>query len=173
MLNTDFVERVKELVGTPYAFCDCKDVIAKSLGIRFAGTNWLWRSIKNSNKYRYLIERVQSPPIYGDMSPGDILFKIREGVPNGYDDQPDAYHVGVYIGEGKVIHSSPKTGVRADEYIQGAWQGWGRMKQVEYETAPPIIAPDEGLTLHEMISAIYQKLCAETIIIHNNNEGND
>lgn len=161
MLNTDFVERVKELIGMPYEFCDCKDVIAKALGIRFSGTNWLWRSIKNSSKYRYLSERVQSPRMTGDLAPGDILFKIRDGVPSGYDDSPDAYHVGVYIGDGCIIHSSPKTGVRVDKYIHGTWQGWGRMKQVEYESAPSFIAPDEGLTDHEMIKAIYDKICKE------------
>ena len=38
MLNTEFVEGVRALIGTPYAKCDCKDVIAKPLGIRFSGT---------------------------------------------------------------------------------------------------------------------------------------
>ena len=85
MLNTDFVEGVKALIGTPYAKCDCKDVIAKPLGIRFAGTNWLWRSIKNSSKYRYLSERVKFSPLSGDLKTGDILFKIRDKVPEGYD----------------------------------------------------------------------------------------
>ena len=161
MLSTEFVERVKDLVGQPYEFCDCKDVICKALGIKMSGTNWLWRSIKNSSKYRYLVERVQTPPLTGDIRLGDILFKIRDGVPSGYADSPDAYHVSVYIGDGCIIHSNPKTGVRVDEYIYGAWQGWGRMKQVEYESAPEIIAPDEGLTDHEMIKAIYDKICKE------------
>lgn len=158
MLNTDFVECVKELVGMPYEFCDCKDVIAKALGIRFSGTNWLWRSIKNSSKYRYLTERVQSPRLTGELTPGDILFKIRDGVPSGYDDSPDAYHVGVYIGDGCVIHSSPKTGVRVDKYIYGAWQGWGQMKQVEYPENSPQTDMTE-MTDHEMIKAIYNKIC--------------
>lgn len=158
MLNTEFVDRVKELVGTPYEFCDCKDVIAKSLGIRFSGTNWLWRSVKNSSKYRYLTERVQTPRQIGDLSPGDILFKIHDGIPSGYNDQPDVYHVGVYIGGGCVIHSSPKTGVRVDEYIYGAWHGWGRMKQVEYEEIPFSDLDQTELTDHEMITAIYNKL---------------
>lgn len=161
MLNTVFVEHVKDLVGQPYAFCDCKDVIAKALDIRFSGTNWLWRSIKNSSKYRYLTERVQLPRLTGELIPGDILFKIRDGVPPNYNDSPDAYHVSVYIGDGFIIHSSPKTGVRVDEYIPGEWQGWGRMKQVEYENAPEIIIPEEGLTDHDMIKAIYNKICTE------------
>lgn len=155
MLNTEFVNGVKALIGTPYAKCDCKDVIAKPLGIRFAGTNWLWRSSGNSSKYCYLFNRVKSRPLSGDLKPGDILFKIRNRVPNGYDDQPDAYHVAVYIGDGKIIHSSPSTGVREDDYIYGAWQGWGQMKQVEY----PEKATETGMTDHEMIKAIYNKIC--------------
>ena len=162
MINTEFVESVKALIGTPYSQCDCKDVIAKPLGIRFAGTNWLWRSIKNSSKYRYLVSRVRSLEPACNMKPGDILFKIRDNVPTGYDDKPDAYHVAVYIGNGKIVHSSPSTGVREDDYVFGAWQGWGIMKQVKYpENAPETNenAPETNLNDHEMIKAIYRKIC--------------
>lgn len=155
MLNTEFVDGVKALIGTPYAKCDCKDVIAKPLGIRFAGTNWLWRSIKNSSKYRYLVSCVQSSMPTDGLKPGDILFKIRDKVPDGYDDKPDAYHVSVYIGNGKIVHSSPPIGVREDDYVFGAWQGWGVMKQVEYRAE----TPETGMTDHEMIKAIYHKIC--------------
>lgn len=155
MLNTEFVEGVKSLIGTPYAKCDCKDVIAKPLGIRFAGTNWLWRSINNSSKYQYLVERLQSPMLSEDMKPGDILFKIRGGIPEGYNDSPDAYHVSVYIGDGKIVHSSPSTGVREDDCIYSAWQGWGRMKQIEYADGKTELE----ITDHEMIKAIYHKIC--------------
>ena len=129
MLNTEFVDGVKALIGTPYAKCDCKDVIAKPLGIRFAGTNWLWRSAKNSSKYCYLSARLNYSILSGDLKPGDILFKIRDKVPDGYDDQPDAYHVSVHIVDGKIVHSSPSTGVREDYYMDFAWQSLGRMKQ--------------------------------------------
>ena len=157
MFKTDFVEGVKALIGTPYAKCDCKDVIARPLGIRFSGTNWLWRSYNNSSKYKYLVERLQSPilPDITDMKAGDILFKIRGGIPEGYNDSPDAYHVSVYIGDGKIVHSSPSTGVREDDYIYSEWQGWGRMKQVEYS----VNAPKIYMTDHEMIKAIYNKIC--------------
>lgn len=157
MINTEFVEGVKALIGTPYSQCDCKDVIARPLGIRFAGTNWLWRSIKNSSKYRYLVSRVQSPVPTDGLKPGDILFKIRDKVPGGYDDQPDAYHVSVYIGNGRIVHSSPSTGVREDDYVFGSWQGWGIMKQVEYRPKSPETAKE--ITDHEMIKAIYHKIC--------------
>ena len=160
MLNTEFVEGVKALIGTPYAKCDCKDVIAKPLGIRFSGTNWLWRSINNSSKYKYLVERLQTSMFSEDMKPGDILFKIRGGIPDSYNDSPDAYHVGVYMGAGKVVHSSPSTGVRESDYICSAWQGWGRMKQVEYaEESTEEESTEMELSDHEMIKAIYNKIC--------------
>lgn len=155
MLNTEFIEGVQALIGTPYSQCDCKDVIAKPLGIRFAGTNWLWRSINNSSKYQYLVERLQSPMLSEDMKPGDILFKIRGGIPDGYKDSPDAYHVAVYIGGGKIVQSSPSAGVWEDDYIYGAWHGWGRMKQIKYTEE----ATEMELSDHEMIKAIYHKIC--------------
>lgn len=155
MLNTEFIKGVKALIGTPYSQCDCKDVIARPLGISFSGTNWLWRSIDNSSKYRYLKKRYQyNPPAY-ELLPGDILFKIRAVTPMGYRDLPDAYHVAVYIGAGKIVHSSPSTGVREEDYIYGAWQGWGRMKQIKYTEE----ATEMELSDHEMIKAIYNKIC--------------
>lgn len=155
MTNIVFIERVRALIGKPYSECDCKDVIAKALGIRFAGTNWLWRSVDNSTKYRYLKERYQYEPPIHELLPGDILFKIRSCIPNGYNDLPDAYHVSVYAGDGAIIHSSPKTGVRVDEYRPGEWEGYGRMKQVEYINEDKKYDPD--LTDHEMIKALYEK----------------
>lgn len=155
MLNTEFIEGVKALIGTPYSQCDCKDVIARPLGIRFSGTNWLWRSKDNFSKYRYLKERYQYKPHINELLPGDILFKIRSTIPNGYQDLPDVYHVAVYIGGGKIIHSSPSTGVREEDYIYGAWQGWGRMKQIEYSEE----SVQSDMSDHEMIKAIYNKIC--------------
>ena len=155
MTNMLFIERVQALVGKPYSECDCKDVIAKALGIRFAGTNWLWRSVDNYPKYRYLKERYYYEPTISGLLPGDILFKIRSGIPKMYIDEPDAYHVAVYVGNGNIIHSSPKTGVRVDEYRPGEWEGYGRMKQVEYINEDRKYDPD--LTDHEMIKALYEK----------------
>lgn len=133
MKNIDFLSKVTSLIGTAYAACDCKDVIAQALGIRFAGTNWLFRSINNSSKYRYLTER----HVCGDGTtppPGAVTFKANENVvPKGYDSGPDAYHCGVVDKDGYVIHSSPKTGVRKDMTSRWTeWDYWGLMKQVDY-----------------------------------------
>ena len=133
MKSKDFIAGCLSLCGKPYEVCDCIGVITKSLGIRCKGTNWLFRSINNSTKYRYLIERHAcgdgaTPP------PGAVVFKIDETkVPNGYETGPDVYHCGVVDEDGYVIHSSPKTGVRKDMTSRWTdWDYWGLMKQVEY-----------------------------------------
>ena len=133
MKSKDFIAGCLSLCGKPYEACDCIGVVTKSLGIRCKGTNWLFRSINNSTKYRYLIERHAcgdgaTPP------PGAVVFKIDETkVPNGYETGPDVYHCGVVDEDGYVIHSSPKTGARKDMTSRWTnWDYWGLMKQVEY-----------------------------------------
>lgn len=133
MLNVEFLRKVKSLIGKNYSECDCAAVIRMALNIKFSGTNWLFRSINNSSKYRYIKELHACgdgtiPP------PGAIVFKT-DGTktPEGYDAGPDAYHCGVVDNDGYVIHSSPKTGVRKDKTSRWAyWNYWGLMKQVEY-----------------------------------------
>lgn len=129
-----FLSRVLSLCGLSYEKCVCDAVIRRALNISFKGTNWLFRSTKNSSKYRYLIERHDcgdgtTPP------PGAVVFKVDESkTPKGYETGPDAYHCGVVDEDGFVIHSSPKTGVRKDMTSRWTdWDYWGIMKQVEYD----------------------------------------
>lgn len=172
MKSKDFIAGCLSLCGKPYEACDCIGVITKSLDIRCKGTNWLFRSINNSTKYRYLIERHAcgdgtTPP------PGAVVFKTDETkVPNGYETCPDVYHCGVVDEDGYVIHSSPKTGVRKDVTSRWTdWDYWGLMKQVEYSyendsdvsndggdysTSDSIYDPCESLTDREILEAIYR-----------------
>ena len=133
MNNKVFLERCHALIGTTYDSCVCDALIRRTLNINFKGTNWLFRSINNSSKYRYLIERHACGD--GTMPPpGAIVFKTDETkTPEGYSTGPDAYHCGVVDEDGYVIHSSPKTGVRKDMTSRWTnWDYWGLMKQVEY-----------------------------------------
>ena len=57
----EFVRRALSLVGQSYGECDCIGVVRKAANIKCQGTNWLWRSIFNSPKYRYLFERSVKP----------------------------------------------------------------------------------------------------------------
>ena len=172
MLNTEFVNNAKKLIGISYNECDCAAVIRKALNISFSGTNWLFRSLNNSYKYKYITELHKcgdgvTPP------PGSVVFKVDENkIPDGYSDKPDAYHCGVVDSDGYIIHSSPKTGVRKDMTSRWTdWNYWGLMKQVEYSdenvsdgnnygvdssTSDSISNYFESMTDREILEAIYR-----------------
>lgn len=172
MLNTEFIDNAKKLIGISYNECDCAAVIRKSLNINFSGTNWLFRSLNNSSKYKYITELHKcgdgvTPP------PGSVVFKADENkIPEGYNDKPDAYHCGVVDSDGYIIHSSPKTGVRKDMASRWTdWNYWGLMKQVEYtnknvydgssddgysSTSDSISGYCESMTNREILEAIYR-----------------
>lgn len=173
MLNKLFLKRCHSLIGMTYDSCVCDAVIRRALNINFKGTNWLFRSINNSSKYRYLTERHAcgdgtTPP------PGAVVFKIDETkTPKGYETGPDAYHCGVVDDDGYVIHSSPKTGVRKDITSRWTqWDYWGLMKQVDYSDENVSTGGSDGgnsdaiddevfdycetLTDRELLEAIYR-----------------
>lgn len=168
-----FLNNCKKLIGLEYDNCVCDAVIRRALNINFKGTNWLFRSINNSSKYRYLTERHAcgdgtTPP------PGAVVFKIDETrTPKGYETGPDAYHCGVVDTDGYVVHSSPKTGVRKDMTSRWTeWDYWGLMKQVEYDNEHISVESSDGgnsdgateehydycetLTDRELLEAIYR-----------------
>ena len=163
MTNTQFVNNCLSLCGKSYNEVDCIGVVRKALDIQCKGTNWLFRSINNSHKYRYLIERHAcgdgaTPP------PGAVVFKANENkIPDGYNDKPDVYHCGVVDTDGYVIHSSPKTGVRKDYSSRwNSWNYWGLMKQVDYDSDGSVdketIETTDGIssmTDREILEAIY------------------
>lgn len=172
MLNTEFIDNAKKLIGISYNECDCAAVIRKALNINFSGTNWLFRSCNNSSKYKYITELHKcgdgvNPP------PGSVVFKVDENkMPDGYSDKPDAYHCGVVDFDGHIIHSSPKTGVRKDMTSRWSnWDYWGLMKQVEYSdenvsdvnndggdssTSDSISDYCKSMTDREILEAIYR-----------------
>lgn len=162
MKSINFINNARALLGMPYSQVDCIGVIRKALEIECQGTNWLYRSIENATKYRYLNERFVSE--YREyLVPGMVLFKVDfNKIPNGYIDKPDAYHIGVYTENNTVIHS-PGTGKVVCE-IPFNWLNWqaaGKMKQVDYSDIVVGRAHskrDYELTDHEMIIAIYNKL---------------
>ena len=166
MTNTKFVNNCLSLCGKSYNEVDCIGVVRKALDIQCKGTNWLFRSINNSTKYRYLIERHacgdgSTPP------PGAVVFKANENkIPDGYNDKPDVYHCGVVDTDGYVIHSSPKTGVRKDYSSRwDSWNYWGLMKQVDYDNTVSVDKETtkqtdgiSSMTDREILEAIYNAI---------------
>ena len=167
----EFAHRAEDLIGLSYQQCDCIGVVRKALGVRIQGTNWLWRSVNNSAKYRYLVERQSFSPDTNNpnIEDGLVVFRIKwDEIPSGYTDKPNAHHVGVLIfknGKWSVIQSNSKTGVCLSDYHPVQWDGYGKMKFVQYMTNRPEVdepaeenRPEVELTDHEMIKAIYYKI---------------
>lgn len=155
LTNKQFCENALTLLGQPYSVIDCIGVVRRAAGIACQGTNWLWRSYKNAAKYKYLKDRKLGQVDSESYIDGLLVFKIKENqIPDGYDDKPNCYHVAVLY-EGNVIQSNPSTGVYMSPFRPEEWQGYGKLKQVEYTEKTE---SKQQLTDHEMLVKIYNKL---------------
>lgn len=122
----DAIRSAQARIGTPYSKLDCialiRDVIKCSAGgvpdYRCEGTNWLWRSINNSSKYRHLIWRQEG--IEGARG-GMLAFK-RSG--------DDIHHVGLVTDVGTVIHSSSVSGCVVETPLDSSWDLLGQHKYI-------------------------------------------
>lgn len=125
----DAIRTARSLIGMPYKEMDCialiRAVIKRSPGgvadYRCEGTNWLWRSIGNSSKYRHLIW--QQEGIEGARV-GMLAFK-RNG--------EDVHHVGLVSGDGTVIHSSSVIGCVVETELDGSWDCLGQHRYIEVD----------------------------------------
>ena len=118
----DAIAAARALLGTPYNEMDCialiRAVIKKSPGgvsdYRCEGTNWLWRSIANSGKYRHLTWRQEG---LDGAKAGMLAFK-KKG--------EDVHHVGLVTQSGTVIHASSAAGCVVETALDCTWQLLGR-----------------------------------------------
>ena len=119
MIKTqDAIRTARALIGTPYSEIDCIGLIVRVIRTspggdttyRCQGTNWLWRSIDNSARYRDLTWRQEG--IQGARA-GELAFK-RHG--------RDVHHVGIVTERGTVIHSSSVQGKVVETPLDESWQ---------------------------------------------------
>ena len=116
--NEDAISTARALIGTPYSKLDCIGLIVRVIRTspggdptyRCQGTNWLWRSIDNSAKYRDLTWRQEG--IQGARA-GMLPFKRNGG---------DVHHVGLATERGTVIHSSSVYGKVVETPLDESWQ---------------------------------------------------
>lgn len=158
MLAQDFINNCKSLVGQSYELTDCIGVVRKALGIQCQGTNWLWRSINNSAKYKYLTYRSTIFP--STLTPGTVLFKINfADIPAGYSDKPNCYHIGVVVDDGMVVDSTPKYGVRLRYINVGEWDAWGTLKQVEFPAFDIPEDDDDDIPVRADADDLLREIC--------------
>ena len=123
----DAISTARTLLETPYSKMDCialiRAVIRRSAGgvkdYRCEGTNWLWRSIDGSGKYRHLIWRQEN---IGGARGGMLAFK-RKG--------EDIHHVGLVTEKGTVIHASSAAGNVVETPLDGSWSCLGQHRYIK------------------------------------------
>ena len=111
------VRTARSLIGTPYEDMDCiallREVIRRTPGgdgdYRCEGTNWLWKSYNNVDKYRHLTWRGEGTK---NAKAGMLVFKRRG---------EDVHHVGVATGEGTVVHASSEYAQTVETPLDESW----------------------------------------------------
>lgn len=151
-----FAVRAKlgKYVGIPYEELDCQAFVERVLrdcGVKrnWRGSNDMWRNAVHSHTE---LNDLNSVP------KGAWLFTIKHDGKEDkqrYTDGVNAAHVGIYLGDGEVIHSTTG-GVQWDKISSERWTHYALANDLDYDTN------DKELTLHDMITAIYNKLCKET-----------
>lgn len=149
VLATTFVEQAScgGYIGIPYEKLDCQAFVEKVLadcGVRrnWRGSNDMWRNAVHDQTE---LGGNQPPP-------GAWLFTIkRDGKEDKtrYKDGINAAHVGIYLGDGKVIHST-LGGVQWDVINSSRWTHFALANDIDYN--------GEYMSDHDMIVAIYNKI---------------
>lgn len=124
-------------IGIPYAKLDCQAFVERVLKdaglpiINYRGSNHMWRSLVYD---RELIREAR------EIMPGMLVFKLAyDGgeTRRGYhDDMGNAYHVGLYVGGDRVIHSTTG-GVQWGKV--GAFTHIAKIIDVDYENIIEVV----------------------------------
>lgn len=126
---------VGNYLGIAYEKLDCQAFVEKVLhdcGIsqNWRGSNHMWREALS---YKKAIESVSEIPA------GAWLFTVKQDggeKERGYNDnEGNAKHVGIYLGNNDVIHSTTG-GVQMDKITSKRWTHYGLCKYIDYNNVP-------------------------------------
>ena len=152
-----FVERAKTggYLGIPYSDLDCQalmELVLKDCGVSkdWRGSNDMWRSAL-SEKHE-IVDKNNIPA-------GAWLFTVKtdggEKERGYYDNEGNAAHVGIYLGNGDVMHSTAG-GVQMDTITSKRWTHYGLCKYIDYTNAPISISDQDiidrlkAMTLYDL-----------------------
>lgn len=122
-------------IGIPYEQWDCQAFVEQMLkGVgayyNWRGSNHMWREGVTRKGTLSEMKTMQ-----GDLLPGTWVFTVKHDggeVERGYhDDEGNATHVGIYLGNGRVIHSTTG-GVQWDEITSSRWTHAGECCRLHY-----------------------------------------
>lgn len=133
-------------IGISYSVLDCQAFVEKvlkdcGLSKNWRGSNDMWRNAVHDAR-----------PIGDDIAPGEWVFTIKHDGKEDksrYKDGVNAAHVGIYIGNGLVVHSTTG-GVQYDTINNVRWTHCAKAKCIDYH---------EEMSEKEMLKAIYEKIC--------------
>lgn len=135
------VRTARTLIGQPYSDIDCIRLIVMIIRrtpggdpeYRCEGTNWLWRSVENSRKYRHLTWQQEGV----ENARGGMLAFKRDG--------DDIHHVGFVTRENTVIHSSSVKGRVVETPLDGTWHLLGGHKDLllDDDASAPEVTEDD------------------------------
>ena len=137
MTAKQLVQEFREMLGWAYRWgdakrgsVDCSGAFVYAFrqhGLKiYHGSNTIWRNYLSAKG------RIGEIPLV----PGAAVFKWREdGEPAQFrnDGEDDFYHIGLYIGDGKVIEAKSVKYGCVESGINSGWTHEGYLKDVEYE----------------------------------------
>ena len=123
-------------IGIPYEQWDCQAFVEQMLkGVgcyyNWRGSNHMWREGVTRKGTLSEMKTMQG----GDLLAGTWLFTVKHDggeLERGYrDNEGNAAHVGIYLGDGRVIHSTTG-GVQWDEITSSRWTHAGECCKLYY-----------------------------------------
>lgn len=115
MIAAEWAEKISadrsNLIGIPYTTLDCQAFVEFCLK-KYAGITKNWRG--SNDMWRNAVHDKSAE--FGTIEPGEWVFTIKNDgkQPARYKDGVNAAHVGIYIGNGEVMHSTTG-GVQMDK----------------------------------------------------------
>lgn len=115
MIAAEWAEKIStdrnNLIGIPYTTLDCQAFVEFCLK-KYAGISKNWRG--SNDMWRNAVHDKSAD--FGNIEQGEWVFTIKNDgkQPARYKDGVNAAHVGIYIGDGEIIHSTTG-GVQMDK----------------------------------------------------------
>jgi cell wall-associated NlpC family hydrolase len=152
MIAKDWAAKISDdrntLIGIPYTTLDCQAFVEFCLK-KYAGISKNWRG--SNDMWRNAVNDKSAD--FGNIEPGEWVFTIKNDgkQPARYKDGVNAAHVGVYIGNGEVIHSTTG-GVQMDKITNTRWTHRAKANCLDYAK--------DVTTTENSFNALYNDLVA-------------